>query len=188
MGVMEDLRNRGVERIGVVAADGLTGLPEPIEAIFPSAVFQTCVVHMIRRSVRLVPWKDRKALCADLRKVYTAASAQQARQELEAFRASWDDKYPMVAKTWERRWDEWPPFLALPKEARKAIYTTNAIEGLHRRLRKVIKTRDAFPSDEALFKVVFLALDNAIKNWGRPTKYWAKARLELALHFELTEV
>lgn len=188
MGVFEDLKRRGVERIGVVAADGLSGLPEAIEAVFPTAVFQTCVVHLIRNSVRLVPWKDRKALCADLRKVYTAGSAEEARRELEAFKAKWDGKYPMVAKKWEDRWEEWVPFLALPEEARKAIYTTNAIEGLHRRLRKVIKTRGAFPSDDALLKVLYLAIRDAQKTWGRPSTYWGRARVQLAIHFDLVEV
>ena len=188
MGVLQDLRNRGVERIGVVAADGLKGLSEAVEAVFPKATFQTCVVHLIRNSIKLVPWKDRKALCADLRKIYTASSVEEARRALQAFKAKWDAKYPMVAKKWENRWEEWPPFLNLPQEARRAIYTTNAIEGLHRQLRKVIKNRGAFPSDEAFLKVVYLAVKKNLKSWCRPSIYWGKARVQLAIYFDLVEV
>jgi putative transposase len=188
MGVLEDLRNRGVERIGVVAADGLLGLAEAVEAVFPKAVFQTCVVHLIRNSVRLVPWKDRKALCADLRRLYTAGNVEEAQRALAAFKDKWDAKYPMVAKKWEDRWEEWIPFLGLPPEARRVIYTTNAIEALHRQLRKVIKNRGAFPSDEALLKVVYLAVRDTMKSWQRPSTYWGKARVQLAIHFGLVEV
>ena len=187
MAILEDLRRRGVERIGVVAADGLSGLPEAIEAVFPQAVFQTCVVHLIRGSLKLVPWKDRKALTADLRKVYTAASEEKARVELTAFKAKWDRKYPMVAKAWEERWADWTPFLDLPEEARKIIYTTNTVEAFHRRLRKVIKTKGSFPNDLALLKTLFLAMRDAKHHWGRPTRSWAQARLQLAIQFDLLD-
>ena len=187
MGIFEELRRRGVERIGIVAADGLTGLPQAIEAVFPNTVFQTCVVHLIRGSVKLVPWKDRRAVCADLKAVYTASDAKQAKKALDAFEDKWGTVYPWIAKKWRHRWDEWTPFLALPVEARKVVYTTNPIEGLHRRLRKVIKTRGAFPSDQALLKVLFLAVQDAKNHWGRPTKYWSQARVQLAIFCGFTE-
>ena len=162
-------------------------MTDAIQAIFPDAVFQTCIVHMIRSSTKFVPFKEKKALIADLKKVYNALNQEDARQALAEFKKKWDKNYPMVARSWENRWDEWTPFLELPQEARKAIYTTNAVEGLHRRLRKVIKTRGAFPSDEALLKVLFLAVQDAKRSWGNPSPLWAKARVQLAIHFNLLE-
>lgn len=185
MAVLEDLRRRGVERIGILSADGLKGLAEAVEAVFPDTMFQTCVVHMIRNSVRLVPYQDRKEVCADLKKVYTAANASAAREALYEFKARWDAKYPMIGKSWEDRWDEWTTFLELPEEARRAVYTTNPIEALHRRLRKAIKTRGAFPSDKALMKVLYLAVRDAEAKWSRPAPYWARARVQLAIFLDV---
>ena len=187
MAVFKDLKERGVQRIGVLAADGLTGMQNAIAAVFPDTVFQTCVVHLIRSSTKFVSYKARKALIGDLKKVYTAPNEVEAKYALQDFKNEWDDKYPMVSAAWENRWEEWTPFLDLPQEARKIIYTTNAIEGLHRRLRKVIKTRGAFPSDDSLLKVLFLAIKEAKRTWGSPSPNWSKARLQLAIHFNLLE-
>ncbi len=187
MAVFKDLKERGVQRIGVLAADGLTGMQNAVTAVFPQTVFQTCVVHLIRSSTKFVSYKSRKALTGDLKKVYTAPNEVEAKEALRKFKNEWDDKYPMVSAAWENRWDEWTPFLDLPQEARRIIYTTNAIEGLHRRLRKVIKTRGAFPSDDSLLKVLFLAIKEAKRSWGSPSPHWSQARLQLAIHFNLME-
>jgi len=184
LSILHELRQRGVEDILVLCADGLTGLPQAVEAAFPQTIFQTCIVHMVRSSTRLVPWKERRAVCADLRSVYTAQDAQAAADALEAFKAKWDGRFPMIAKAWEERWEEVIPFLEFPQEVRRAIYTTNAIEALHRMVRKVLKTRGHMPSDEAAMKLLFLAVRNAQKTWGLPHHSWSQSRLQFAIHFE----
>jgi len=184
LSILHELRQRGVEDILVLCADGLTGLPQAVEAAFPQTIFQTCIVHMVRSSTRLVPWKERRAVCADLRSVYTAQDAQAAGEALEEFKAKWDGRFPMIAKAWEERWEEVIPFLEFPQEVRRAIYTTNAIEALHRMVRKVLKTRGHMPSDEAAMKLLFLAVRNAQKTWGLPHHSWSQSRLQFAIHFE----
>lgn len=183
LAILTELRQRGVQDILILCADGLTGLPEAGEAAFPRAIFQTCIVHMVRSSTRFVPWKERRAVCADLRKIYTAACIDDASRALEAFEATWGRRYPMIASAWRARWTEVTPFLAFPAEIRQAIYTTNAIEALHRHLRKAIKTRGALPDDEAALKILFLAIRNA-KAWGHPHRTWNQALLQFAIHFE----
>ncbi len=182
--ILSELRQRGVQDILVLCADGLTGLPEAVEAAFPNAIFQTCIVHMIRSSTRFVPWKDRKAVCADLKTVYTADSAEAAAEALDAFEATWGDRFPMVGAAWRRRWDEVTPFLAYPPEIRRAIYTTNAIEALNRQLRKVLKTRGHMPNEQAALKLLYLAIRNAKKNWGGRDRRWNTALLQFAIYFE----
>jgi len=182
--ILTELRQRGVEDILVLCADGLTGMPEAVEAAFPQAIFQTCIVHMVRSSTRFVPWKERKAVCADLRGVYSAENEEAASAALDAFEASWGTRYPMIATAWRRRWAEVTPFLAFPEEIRRAIYTTNAIEALNRQLRKVLKTRGHMPSDQAALKLLYLAIRNATKKWGGRDKRWNKALLQFAIHFE----
>jgi putative transposase len=184
LGILTELRQRGVEDIFVLCADGLTGLPEAVEASFPRAIFQTCIVHMVRNSTRFVPWKERRAMCADLRKVYGAANADDAEEALREFEAKWDSRFPMIAKSWRRRWQEVIPFLSFPPALRRAIYTTNAIEALNRQLRKVLKTKGAVPSDDAALKLLYLAIRNAKKTWGRSNRSWAQALLQFAIHFE----
>lgn len=184
LAILTELRQRGVQDILVLCADGLTGLPEAGEAAFPRAIFQTCIVHMVRSSTRFVPWKERRAVCADLRKVYTAASVDQAEQALDAFEATWGRRFPMVAPAWRARWAEITPFLAFPEEIRQAIYTTNAIEALHRHLRKALKTRGALPDDDAALKILFLAIRNARATWGGRHRTWTQALLQFAIHFE----
>jgi len=179
---LESLKKRGVEDILILCADGLTGLPDAVEMVFPKTVFQTCVVHLIRDSTSLVPWNDRKEACKDLRTVYTAVDVREAKQKLKAFAKKWE-QYPIIAEKWERRFDEWTTYLAFPDELRRIIYTTNAVEALNRQVRKVIKTRGAFPSTEAAEKLIFLALQNAMKSWSKRVHHWRKVKMVLALHF-----
>lgn len=182
--ILSELRQRGVEDILVLCADGLTGLPEAVEAAFPRAIFQTCIVHMVRASTRFVPWKDRKAVCADLRTVYNAETAEAAELALEGFEGKWGKRFPMIAPTWRRRWDEVTPFLSFPPEIRRAIYTTNAIEALNRQLRKVLKTRGHMPNEQAALKLLYMAIQNAQKNWGGRDRRWNNALLQFAIYFE----
>ena len=184
LAILGELKSRGVSDILVLCADGLTGLPDAVEAAYPHAIFQTCIVHVVRNSTRFVPWKDRKPLCADLRTVYTASDAEAALQALDAFEAKWGERFPMIAEMWRRRWDEISPFLAFPPEVRRAIYTTNAIESLNRILRKVLKTKGHLPHDDAACKLLYLAIRNAKKTWGAKPHYtWNQALLQFAIHF-----
>ena len=182
LSILNELRQRGVEDILVLCADGLTGMPEAVEAAFPSTIFQTCIVHMIRSSTRFVPWKERKAVCADLRKVYTAHDEEEALAMLEEFDKKWGERFPMIAEAWQKRWDELVPFLAFPAEIRRAIYTTNAIEALNRHIRKSLKTRGHLPTDDAAMKLIYLSIKMA-KKWMSPGPYWNQARLQFAIHF-----
>lgn len=184
LAILTELRQRGVQDILVLCADGLTGLPDAVEAAFPAAIFQTCLVHMVRSSTRFVPWKDRKAVCADLRKIYTAASVADAELALDAFEAKWGRRFPMIGAAWRSRWAEISPFLAFPEEIRRAIYTTNAIESLNRHLRKVLKTKGAMPDDDAALKLIFMAFRNAKKTWGGRQTTWSQAMLQFAIHFK----
>ena len=184
LSILTELRQRGVEDILVLCADGLTGMPQAVEAAFPQTIFQTCIVHMVRSSTRFVPWKERRAVCADLRGVYTADNEEAASDALDAFEARWGTRFPMIATAWRKRWDEITPFLAFPSEIRRAIYTTNAIEALNRQLRKVLKTRGHMPSDQAACKLLYLAIRNASKKWGGRNRSWAGALLQFAIHFE----
>ena len=186
LSVLTELRNRGLEDVLFLCADGLTGLPEAVEAAFPQAVFQTCVVHLIRASTRLVAWKDKKAVCRDLKPIYTAANADDAKVKLKAFDEAWGKAYPMVGEAWRRRFDEWSPFLAYCPEIRHAIYTTNVIEATNRQLRKVLKTKGALPSDEAVFKLVYLVLRSQQGKWNKSkrSKDWATVRVQLNILFK----
>jgi putative transposase len=184
LSILEELKHRGVRDIFILCADGLTGLPQACEAAFPKTVFQTCIVHMVRSSTRYVSWKDRKKVCADLRKIYSAIDADAAEVALDEFEATWGDRFPMVAKSWRKRWNEIVPFLAYPPEIRRAVYTTNAVESLHRMIRKVIKTKGHFPSDKAALKLTYMVIRNAEKTWGRKTRDWAVALQQFAIYFE----
>ena len=182
--ILEELRQRGVEDVLVLCSDGLAGMSEACEAIFPRAVFQTCIVHVVRSSTRFVAWKDRKAVCADLRPIYTAVNAEEAEAALEAFEEKWDSQYPTVARSWRNRWDDIIPFLSYPAEIRRAIYTTNAIEALNRKLRKALKTRGHLPSDQAALKLLFLVLTHERKGAVRRTRTWNQALNQFAIYFE----
>lgn len=182
--VITELKNRGVEDIFIACCDGLKGFPEAIEAVFPKTVVQTCIVHMIRNSTRLVAWSQRKALCASLRRVYGADTEDAALQALDEFDASWGKSHPAVVASWRRNWERVRPFFAFPKEVRRILYTTNAIESLNYQLRKIIKSKGHFPSDDAASKLLFLALRNAEKKWLMPAKTWKSAMNQFQIQFE----
>jgi transposase-like protein len=179
-----ELKNRGLEDILIVVVDGLRGFPEAIEAVYPDAQIQTCIVHLIRNSLKLASWKDRKELAAALKPVYQAATAEAAGLALQVFSESnWGLKFPTVVTTWRRQWEQVIPFFAYPPEVRKIIYTTNAIESLHMRLRKIVKNQGHFPSDEAASKLLYLALRNIEKNWKMPPVMWKQAANQFAILF-----
>lgn len=182
--VFNDLKQRGVADVLIAVVDGLRGFPEAIEAVFPQALIQTCIVHLIRTSLNYVGWKDRKALAAELKAIYQAASADAAEAALTEFeQGAWGRKFPPIALAWRRQWTQVIPFFAYPAEVRKIIYTTNAIESLHMRLRKIVKNRGHFPSDEAATKLLFLALRNIVKDWKMPPRTWKEAANQFAIVF-----
>jgi putative transposase len=182
--VATELKNRGVEDIFIACCDGLKGFPEAIEAVFPKTVVQTCIVHMIRNSARFVSWKDRKRLCHDLRRVYGAETEEAALLALDAFEGTWGNSHPTVVASWRRNWERVRPFFVFPTEVRRIIYTTNAIESLNYQLRKIIRSKGHFPSNEAATKLLFLALRNAEKKWLMPPKTWKSAMNQFHIHFE----
>lgn len=185
LSVLTELRQRGLQDILVLCADGLKGLPDAVEAAYPQAIFQTCIVHLVRHSMRFVPWKLRREVCADFREIYTAANEEAALEALLAFAQKWDHKFPMIAEAWHRRWSEISPFLAFPEEIRRAIYTTNAIEALNRQIRKVLKTKGHLPNPEAAKKLIYLAIRNAQGTWHEGAHHsWSQALLQFAIHFE----
>jgi putative transposase len=165
-----------------VCVDGLSGFVEAIEATFPAATVQTCLVHQVRASLRFVSYKDRKTLAADLRKIYTAVDAEHAGDELEAFAEKWDARYPMISASWLEHWEQITPFLAYPLEVRRVIYTTNSIEALHRQLRKIIKTRGHFPTEDAARKLIYLAITKAETRWQR-VFHWPSALAAFKIEF-----
>lgn len=182
--VMTELKNRGVGDILIAVVDGLKGFPEAIASLFPQTQIQTCIVHMIRNSLDYVGWKDRKAVAAELKMIYRATTETEAAAALKAFAAGpWGLKYPPIAPMWRRHWQEIIPFFAYPLDVRKIIYTTNAIESLHMRVRKVIKNRGHFPNDEAATKLIYLALRNITKNWKMPPVTWRAAKTQFAILF-----
>lgn len=175
LSVLTDLQNRGLQEIFIACVDGLKGFPEAIEAVYPHARVQLCIVHMVRNSVRYVSWKDRKAVCRDLKTVYGSTTVEQAEAALDDFEASWGEKYPTVAPMWRRHWDNLITLFDYPPEIRRVIYTTNAIESLNSVIRKATKNRRIFPSDAAAMKVVFLAIQGASKRWTMPIRFWKEA-------------
>jgi putative transposase len=182
LAVLNDLHQRGVGDILICCVDGLSGFPEAIEAVFPQAWGQTCIVHLIRVSMRYVNYRDRKRVARDLRPIYTAANADDALNELERFDAEWGAQYPMIAKAWRAGWEYVIPFLSLPAELRRVVYTTNTIEALHRQIRKAIKTRGHFPDEQAATKLIYLAITRAEGKW-RSARAWTPARAALKIHF-----
>jgi transposase-like protein len=182
MKVFNDLKTRGVADILIAVTDGLKGMPEALGAVFPQTTLQTCIVHLIRNSLDFAGWKDRKALAAAIKPIYTAASAEAAEAELDAFeQGSWGQKFPTVVAAWRRAWDRVIPFFAFPPAVRKVIYTTNAIESVNARLRKIIKTRGHFPSDDAANKLIWLALRNITADWSRAAHGWKEAMNQFAV-------
>jgi putative transposase len=182
--VVTELKNRGVTDIFIACVDGLKGFPEAIESVFPQTEVQLCIVHLVRHSLNYVGWKQRKEVAADLKLIYTAATDEDAEQRLDEFSGKWDEKFPMIAKSWRSNWTRVIPFFAHPPEIRKIIYTTNAIESLNMSLRKVTKARGSFPNDEAVSKLLYLALRNIAKNWTMPVHAWKDALNRFAIIYE----
>ncbi len=180
--VMNDLSVRGVGDILIAAVDGLKGFPEAIGAVFPEAMVQTCIVHLIRSSMAYVSWKDRKAIIPDLKAIYRAENVEAALDRLADFEAIWDKQYPTIGQAWRRAWEHVIPLFAFPPEVRRMIYTTNAVESLNRSLRKIIKTRGSFPNDDAAMKLLYLAINNAGIHWKRPIA-WTAAMSQFAILF-----
>jgi len=182
--VVTELKNRGVSDIFIACVDGLKGFPEAIETVFPKTEVQLCIVHLVRHSLNYVGWKQRKEVAADLKTIYTAATEVEAEAKLAEFAAKWDAKFPMIAKSWRANWTRVIPFFAHPPEIRKVIYTTNAIESLNMSLRKVTKARGSFPNDEAVLKLLYLALRNIAKRWTMPVHDWKAALNRFAIIYE----
>lgn len=181
--VVTELRNRGVQDILIACVDGLKGFPEAIEAVFPKTTVQLCIVHMVRHSLNYVSWKKRPEVAADLKRIYTAATADEAEQRLGEFEAKWDDDYLPIGQSWRRNWQRIIPFFDYPPEIRKVIYTTNAIESVNMSLRKLTKNRGSFSSDEALLKLFYLALRNISKKWTMPIRDWKAALTRFTIEF-----
>jgi putative transposase len=182
MQVLADLKQRGVGDILICCVDGLKGFPEAIEAIFPNTVVQTCIVHLIRNSLKYVPRREREQVARDLKPIYTALDADAAQQALETFDEKWGARFPVITQAWLNAWEHVTPFLSFPEEVRRVIYTTNAIEALNRQLRKALKTKGHFPNEQAARKLIYLALMNAVPQWTR-TRNWTAALLAFKIHF-----
>ena len=180
--VLTELKTRGVQDVLVCCVDGLTGFPEAIEAVYPQTWIQTCLVHAVRSALRFVPYKDKRAVAADLKKIYTAVDRDHAETQLERFAETWDAKYPMISASWIENWERIVPFLAFPPDLRRAVYTTNTIEALNRQIRKIIKTRGSFPDEDSARKLLYLAITRAQRRW-RHTYNWASALTAFRIHF-----
>ena len=182
--VMTELKNRGVEDVLLAVVDGLKGFPEAILAVFPEAAVQTCVVHLLRHSLDFVSYKDRKPVAAALKGIYRAVDAAAAEAALAGFEAGpWGRKYPAIGQSWRRAWGEVIPFYAFPVEVRRILYTTNAIEALNSKLRRAVRARGHFPTDEAAMKLLFLVLNRAEKEWTMPPREWSMAKAQFAVLF-----
>jgi transposase-like protein len=182
--VMNELKARGTNDILIAVVDGLKGFPESITAVFPDTLVQTCIVHLIRYTMQFASWKERKAIAAALKPIYRADHAEAARQALDAFdEGPWGRKYPAIAQSWRRNWEAVIPFFAFPADVRKIIYTTNAIESLNASVRKAIRNKGHFPSDQAATKLIWLALRHITENWKRPPIAWQAAKAQFALQF-----
>jgi putative transposase len=183
--VMNELKNRGVEDILIAVVDGLKGFPEAINAAFPQTVVQTCIVHLTRNSMDLASWKDRRAIAAELKKIYRARDADAGKAALDAFDAGpWGTKYPSIAQSWRRNWEQVIPFFAFPEPVRRIIYTTNAIESLNAKLRRAVRTRGHFPTDEAAMKLLYLVLRQVAGEWKMPQREWCEAKNQFAIMCE----
>ena len=182
--VMNELRNRGVADILIAVVDGLKGFPEAINATFPATVVQTCIVHLLRNSMGFASWKERKPIAQALRAVYRAETQEAGLAALEAFeQGQWGRRYPAIAQSWRRHWDQVIPFFAFPEGVRRIIYTTNAIEALNAKLRRAVRTRGHFPGDDAAMKLLYLVLNHAAREWKRPPREWAEAKTQFAITF-----
>ncbi len=184
MSVLTDIKNRGTEDILIACMDGLTGFPDAVKAVFPDTHIQHCIVHMIRNSTKFVSYKDLKAVCKDLKEVYSAINAESGHEALQEFGKKWNVKYPMIQASWERNWNDLTEFFNYPKDIRRAIYTTNAIESLNFSLRKVTRNKSSFPDDDSIYKVMYLAIKNASTRWTMSIKDWGLAVNQFAILFD----
>lgn len=184
MSVLTDIKNRGTDDILIACMDGLTGFPDAVKAVFPDTHIQHCIVHMIRNSTKFVSYKDLKAVCRDLKEVYSAINAESGHEALQEFGKKWNDKYPMIQASWERNWNDLTEFFNYPKDIRRAIYTTNAIESLNFSLRKVTKNKSSFPDDDSIYKIMYLAIKNASTRWTMSIKDWGLAVNQFAILFD----
>jgi len=182
--VLTDLKNRGVRDIFIACVDGLTGFPEAIETAFPKTEVQLCIVHQVRNSLKYVSWKWRKEVAEDLKLIYTAATVAEAELNLEAFARKWDEPLPTISRSWRQNWERLIPFLSYPQEIRRVIYTTKVIESVNSSLRKVLKNRGSFPNEDAVVKLIYLALRNISEKWNLPIRDWALAMNRFAIMFE----
>ena len=184
LSVLTDLKNRGLQDIFIATVDGLKGFPDAIETVYPKTKVQLCIVHMIRNSLKYVSWKQRKEMAADLKTIYRADTVELAEENLDIFAKKWNATHPTVSKAWYANWERLTPFFDYPKEIRRVIYTTNAIESMNMSLRKVTKNRGSFPSDDAVFKLLYLAVMNITKKWSMPIQHWKQAMNHFAILFE----
>jgi transposase-like protein len=181
--ILTELKNRGLKDILIACCDGLTGFPEAIGAVYPKTQVQLCIVHLMRNCLNYVPWKDKKAVAADLKPIYQAATIEEAETALDAFSQKWDESYPAISQIWLRHWEHVIPIFDYPMEIRRVIYTTNAIESLNRSFRKIIKTKAVFPDEDSVFKLLYLAMRNITKKWQRPIRDWRAAPSHFAILF-----
>ena len=181
--VLTELKNRGLEDILIACVDGLSGFSEAINSAYPLTQVQSCIVHAVRNSLKFVSWKERKEVAADLRQIYNSPTRESAEKELSNFREKWDAKHPIIGEQWERNWEKLSVLFNYPEEIRRAIYTTNAIESLNHSLRRVLKNKKAFPSEDALMKVLYLSLERASKKWTKPIKNWRPALAHFSIEF-----
>lgn len=184
LGVLNDLKNRGVKDIMIICADGLTGIKEAINTAFPKTEYQRCIVHQVRNTLKYVPYKDKKAFATDLKSIYLAPNEQQGHENLERVAEKWSEKYPNALKSWEQNWDVLTPIYKFSSDVRKVIYTTNAIESLNSTYKKLNRQRSIFPNDSALLKALYLATLQATKKWGQPLRNWAKVYGEFSIMYE----
>lgn len=181
--VLTEMKNRGLEDILITCVDGLSGFSESIAHVYPMAQVQSCIVHAVRNSLKFVSWKERKEVAGDLRKIYQSPTLESAEQELKVFRGKWDEKHPIIGEQWTRNWEKLSVLFKYPADIRRAIYTTNAIESLNHSLRKVLKNKKAFPSENALMKVLYLSIERASKKWTMPIQNWGPALARFAIEF-----
>lgn len=184
LSVLTELQNRGVEQILIACVDGLSGFPDAIHTAFPETKIQLCILHMVRNSLKFVPWKDYKKITADLKRIYQSATEQEACSELDNFAEKWDEKYPSISKSWRNNWPNLITFFDYPPDIKKAIYTTNAIESLNSVIRKSIKTKKLFPNDDSAMKIIYLAIQSASKKWTMPIRNWKPAMNRFMIEFE----
>ena len=184
LNVLTELQNRGVKDILIACVDGLKGFPDAINTAFPDTHIQLCIVHMVRNSIRYVPWKDYKAVTTDLKQIYQSVTEEEALVALDQFSQRWDEKYPQISRSWHAHWHNLNTLFNYPQEIRKAIYTTNAIESLNSVIRKAIKKRKLFPTDDSAKKVVYLAIQAASKKWTMPIRNWKMALNRFMIEFE----